>query len=421
MVVLDRSQTQNARDEEPAVSGLSLLGSLVIVARQHGVQLSVPQLIHDHLLEPGQPTVSQLLNIAEENGLRASAVRLSWHQVLRLDKALPAIVLLRNGQAAVLRGVDEGPEFPRVTLQDPNAGEDAPLTLDEERFTAAWAGDVLLFKRDHRISEEDQPFGLRLIAQQFLRDRRIARDIGISALVLSLAAVVPVLFWRVLIDVVLYNDAYDTLLVLTVTLLVVVGFETAFGYLRRYLVIYVTRQVDAKLATYMFDKVIQLPVDFFERNPVGEITRDMGELRKIREFFTGGLLGTVLDSLVLFVFLPIMFFYSPLLTFYVVGFAALIGAWIILQLPELRKKSVAVIEVEGEKGSKTLQGMRTVKALALDRRRRQEWDVKVARAAHLRFDEGRTSNMVQTVVTPLERVMTTGVFALAVYLAVATH
>jgi ATP-binding cassette, subfamily B, bacterial HlyB/CyaB len=424
MVVLDRSQTQDARVEEPAVSGVSLLGSLVIVARQHGVQLSVPQLVHDHLLEPGQPTVGQLLSIAEANGLRASAVRLSWRQVLRLDNALPAVVLLRNGQAAVLRGVDEGPEFPRVTLQDPNAHEDAPLTLDEERFVAAWTGDVLLFKRDHRIHDEDQPFGLRLIAQQFLRDRRIARDIGISALVLSLVAVAPILLWRFLIDQVLYNDAYDTLLVLSVTMLVVIGFETVFGYLRRYLVIYVTRQVDAKLATYMFDKVIRLPVDFFERNPVGEITRDMGELAKIRTFFTGGLLGTLLDSMVLIIFLPIMFFYSPLLTFFVVGFAALIAAWIVFQLPELRKKSTAVLEVEGEKGSflvETLQGMRTVKALALDRRRRQEWDIKVARAAHLRFDEGRTSNMVQTAVTPLERIMTSGVFALAVFLAVSTH
>jgi len=77
-----------------------------------------------------------------------------------------------------------------------------------------------------------------------------------------------------------------------------------------------------------------------------------------------------------------------------------------LQLPELRKKSMAVFVVEGEKGSflvETIHGVRTVKALALDARRCQEWDVKVARAAHLRFDEGRTANMVQTVVTPFER------------------
>ena len=41
-------------------------------------------------------------------------------------------------------------------------------------------------------------------------------------------------------------------------------------------------------------------------------------------------------------------------------------------------------------------------------------------AARLRFDEGRTANVIQTVVTPLERLMVSGVFALAVYFAIST-
>jgi len=68
----------------------------------------------------------------------------------------------------------------------------------------------------------------------------------------------------------------------------------------------------------------------------------------------------------------------------------------------------------------TLHGVRTVKALALDARRRHEWDVKVAKAARLRFEEGRVANVIGTMVTPLERIMTTGVFALAVFLAIVT-
>jgi len=424
MVALDRNRFDSERPQGAATSGVALLGSLVIIARQHGIQLSVPQLIHDHLLEPGQPSVAQLLNIAEANGLRATATRMTWRQLLRIGKAVPAMVLLRDGQAAVLREVSEGPGLPRVALQDPNTHEDAPLVLDETRFIAAWTGDVLLFKRDYRLRDEDQPFGLGLIFSYFLRDRRIARDIGISAMMLSLLAVVPILYWRFLMDDVLYNDARQTLLVLAVAMLVLIVAEMAFGYLRRFLVLHLTRQVDARLATYMFDRLIRLPIDFFERRPVGEITRDMQELGKINGFFTGGLLGTVLDGLVLFAFLPIMFCFSPLLTLVVIGFAALISGLILLQLPKLRRKSLGVLAVEREKGGflvETLHGVRTVKALALDERRRHEWDVKVARAANLRMDEGRAGNLVQTLVAPLERGMTTGVFALAVYLAIATR
>ena len=410
-------------DDGAAVSGLSLLGSLVIVARHCGLQLAVPQLIHDHLLEPGQPSVAQLLNIAAASGLRATSTRLTWRELASLGDALPAVVLLRSGSAMVLRQVHMAGQPPSVTLQDPNAHEDAPLILDEARFTAAWTGEVLLFKRDYRLRDDDQPFGLWLIVGQLLRDRRIARDIGIAAFILSMLALAPIMFWRLLIDRVLYYNSLDTFWVLCISMIILIGFETAFGYLRRYLVLHVTQRVDAKLSTYMFDKVVNLPIDFFERTPVGEITRDMAEMHKIRQFLTGQMFGTVLDSLVLVVFLPIMFFFSPLLTFYVLAFAALICGWIVLRLPEVRRKSTAVFGAEGEKGAflvETLHGVRTVKALALDARRRHDWDVKVARAARLRFDEGRTANVVQTVVVPLERIMTSGVFALAVYMAIST-
>ncbi|HXO03006.1 MAG TPA: peptidase domain-containing ABC transporter [Stellaceae bacterium] len=424
MVAIDHSRVESPQAEDAEISGVSLLGSFVIVARQHGMQLSVPQLVHDHLLEPGQPSVSQLLNIASASSLRATRVRLSWSQLLKLGKALPAIVLLRNGQAMVLRDVNEGPETPRILLQDPNAHEESPLLLDELRFTAAWTGEVLLFKRDYRLRDEDQPFGLWLIIAQLVRDRRIARDIGISAFLMSLLAVAPIMFWRLLIDRVLYYGSYDTLAVLCATMAILIAFDTAFGYMRRYLVLHATQRMDAKLSTYIFNKMIQLPIDYFERTPIGEIARDVAEMHKIRNFLTGSLFGTVLDSFVLIVFLPIMFIFSPLLTFFVLGFAAIICAWIMIRLPELRKKTSAVLQVEGEKGSlliETLHGIRTVKALALDARRRHEWDVKVAKAARLRFQEGEAANVVQTVVMPLQMLMTSGVFALAVYLAISTH
>ena len=189
-----------------------------------------------------------------------------------------------------------------------------------------------MFKRDYSLRDEDQPFGVRLVISQLLRDRRIARDIGIAAFTLSLLALAPIMFWRLLIDRVLYYGSLDTFAVLCVAMVILIAFETGFSYLRRYLVLHVTQRVDAKLSTYMFDRVVNLPIDFFERNPVGEITRDMSEMHRIRNFLTGQMFGTVLDSLVLLIFLPIMFFFSPLLTFFVLAFAGLICGWIILKL-----------------------------------------------------------------------------------------
>src|SRR5438477_11513657 len=154
------------------------------------------------------------------------------------------------------------------------------------------------------------------------------------------------------------------------------------------------------------------------------ITRDMNEMFKIRGFLTGQVFGTVLDSFVLMIFLPIMFFFSAILTGAVLGFCGLICLWIIWMLPVLRRKGAAAFRAEGFKNAflvENLQGIRTVKSLALDARQRHEWDVRVATAARLRLEEGRTANVIQTVVTPLERLMVNGSFALAVYLAITTN
>jgi ATP-binding cassette subfamily B protein len=409
---------------EPSAASLSaaaLLGCLVIAARYRGIHLSVAQLIRDHQLGRDDPSPDRLVDIARAAGLRALITRMNFRSLTEFGDALPAIVLLKNGGAMVLMSATAD-GLPSVSLRDPNAAEDALLVLDEPRFVEGWTGRVILLKGDHRLRDEDQPFGLRLIVGQLLRDRGILREIVISAFLVALLSIAPIIFWRMLIDRVLYYHSLDTLVVLCSAMAVLVAFETAFGYLRRHLVQVLTRRIDAKLSTDIFNKVLNLPIDYFERTPTGEIARDMGEMWRIRNFLTGQALGALLDALVIVVIVPLLFFFSPLLTAVVLGIAAVIILWLLIMLPMTKRKAGAVFVAEGVKGAylvETLHGIRTVKSLALDARRRRQWDVYVARAADLRYDHGQAVNLVQTVVLPLERLMTTGCFALAVYLTVS--
>ena len=61
------------RLDDPGHATGALLGSLVIVARFRGVQLSKEQLIRDHQLKSGDASVKETLGIARASGLRASA------------------------------------------------------------------------------------------------------------------------------------------------------------------------------------------------------------------------------------------------------------------------------------------------------------------------------------------------------------
>jgi subfamily B ATP-binding cassette protein HlyB/CyaB len=403
----------------------SLLGSLVIVARQRGIHLSKDQLIRDHLLRTGDASVVEMLGIARASGLRASATRLRWGDLFKMGTALPAIVLLRNGAAMVLIGTEANrPGWPPiVVLRDPNGNDDAPLLLDEARFSAAWDGDVILVKRDYRLRDEDRPFGMAWVAGQLLRDRRVTRDLAVCAVLMGVLAVSPIIFWRVMIDRVMYYGSMSTFTMLCIAFGILLLFETAFGHLRRYLVLFVTTRVDVKIWTHMFNKLLNLPIDFFERTPTGEIVHDMYEIYRVRTFLTGQLFGTLLDSFVLVIFLPIMFMVSTIMAATVLVICLLICLWLVVMLPTVRRKVGLAVAAETQRGThlvEAVHGIRAIKSLALDARQRQQWDVHVAKVAETRFDEGLTSNLIQTVVHPLQVLMTTGIVAVAVYLALVT-
>jgi ATP-binding cassette subfamily B protein len=151
----------------------------------------------------------------------------------------------------------------RVVLQDPLADEDALLVLDQSRFEEIWTGETILIKRNYEIADEEQPFSLGLVLSLIFRERRIVRDVAICAIVLSFLALAPIIFWRLLMDRVLYYHSMSTFAALCAFMLVIVAFETAFSSLRRLLVLKVTTRIDVRLATYVFDRVLNLPVEFF--------------------------------------------------------------------------------------------------------------------------------------------------------------
>jgi ATP-binding cassette subfamily B protein len=395
---------------------------LVAVALRHGLHLTKAQLMRDNLLDGEAVSLEDLVKCCANARLSTKVLTLRWRDLAEVKKAVPALVLMRDGSMMILEGIAFEGQTPHVRLRDPNVNE-TDLLVDETRFQSTWTGTIILLKRSYSIEDETQPFSLGLIAALIFRERALVVDIGIAALALSFLALTPIMFWRLLTDRVLPFYAYNTFTLLCLMMLVLIGFETAFGALRRHLLLRITTRVDVKLWTYMFDRVLNLPVDYFESTPLGLITHKMGQMSRIRNFLTGQLFGAVLDSGILIFFLPVMFYFSFTLTAIVIGMCGLIAAWIVIMLPAYRRRSGAVEGAEAARGaflSQTIHGIRTVKSLALDAKQRHLWDVHTARIAQLRLAEGDLGNLIEAVVRPIERLMISGTFALGVYLAMST-
>ena len=399
------------------------LSAVVAAARHHGIDLNAAD--YRPVADEKIPSAAALVEWARGQGLYAKADRVRWKALPRLvgqtRPASPIVLLFKDGTAGLMVAADPARNI--VWVRDPRqSGDDEAVAIDEFRLTNAWAGEILLIRRPRGTAEADRPFTLQWLMGLVLHERRSLRDICFASIVISILTIVPPLLVMSVIDRVVVHHSISTLVLLSVILGIITIYETLLGFARRELVQVVSTRVDARLNLHVFNRLLSLPLDYFEKNPAGQINYRVAQVWKIREFLTGKLMGTFLDMFTLVVLLPFLFWMEPTLAWIVLVCAVVIAGIILLFLPALRRVIGKLTHAESRKGSvlvETVHGIRTVKSLALEPQRRVEWDERTAEAGELKLQAGRLANWPQTLINPIESFIQRGVIMLGAYFALS--
>jgi ATP-binding cassette subfamily B protein len=407
-------------ESDGVYQGSTAVAALVRVAQHFGLTFSVDEVMRAQPFDGPEPSPALLIKMAGRVGLRAQALRIKRGELGTLEGSTPAILVLSDGRAVLLERVHHRDGVHLALIEDPGSASGVSALIDEPRLFDIWAGDLILIKRRWRLTDEERPFGAQWLIGQVVKERRLFRDIAVAAFMLSLLSLFPVIVFMVMLDRVLFNKSMATLGVLGVALLGIIAFDTAFGYLRRYLVLIASSRIDARINLHVFDKLLDLPMSFFERTPTGTINSKIGQIWHIRQFLIGQVFGTMLDGITLLVLLPVLFFLSWKLAFFVLAIALLILGIYASFLPALRRSHAAVTLAESRMGShqvETIYGIRTVKSLSLEGLKRHQRDLRVAKVVESHRDFDRLANIPQTIVAPLERLLYSGSFFLGCYMA----
>jgi len=208
----------------------------------------------------------------------------------------------------------------------------------------------------------------------------------------------------------------------SVMLGIMILYETFLGHARRLIILIVGVRVDAKINLHIFNRLIRLPLDYFEKHPAGETMHKVSQIHQVRQFITGKLMATFLDLITLLVLAPVLFYLNATLAWIVVVCSLMIILIIVGFLRPLRSLYSGVIRAETDKAAalgETVFGIKTVKALALEPQRKSLWDQRVAEAGKGRLEFGKLSNWPQTLVTPIERFMWIGIILIGAYIAMS--
>jgi subfamily B ATP-binding cassette protein HlyB/CyaB len=411
--------------EATAKAKSSALAALASIATRLGIDITVEQLRRRFSVGPEEPESGMLVAMAKELGLQAKSLNMTFAELPRLSKTLPAILRARDGSALILEGARSDPMKGSVAvIQDPTGHESELYAIEEGQLTEIWQGEVILVKRSLLGADEEQPFGLAWILGQVVMEAKIFREIFIGAVASTVFAIAPPFLFMIVIDRVLVNNTYPTLNVLAAALFLMMIVETVLGHVRRILTQVAATRIDGRLNLYIVDKLLNLPLNFFEVNPTGRTISKLHNIWQIRGFLTGALFGTFLDVVPLFGLIPVMLILEWHLAMIAFALSGGIFLIVMLFLKPIARAHMQVIHAEEAKSAhlvETLYGMRTIKSLCLEGRRRKEWDQRVASVTSRRHKLGLIANWPQTLTLPLQRLIYSGCFAFGAYMVLAAN
>ncbi|WP_434684988.1 peptidase domain-containing ABC transporter [Pseudanabaena minima] len=250
------------------------------------------------------------------------------------------------------------------------------------QFADLWgeSGQILIIQQTKDTPQ--QKFGLSWFLPSLKRYRNPLITVLVASFFVQLLGLANPLITQVIIDKVILQNSLPSLNILGILLLTIAFFEALITALRTYLFVNTTNRIDLTLGSETIDHLVRLPLRYFEKRSVGELSSRIGELENIRQFLTGTALTVVLDAVFSFVYIVVMICYSWLLTLVALGTVPLFALLTFIVAPIVRTQLRSKAERNAATQSylvEVVSGIQTVKAQSIELQSRWEWQRRYAR------------------------------------------
>lgn len=332
-------------------------------------------------------SLRSLARVAEGIGFHSRPVRASFDRMT--TQPHPWIAHWQGDHYVVVYKVTPG----RVVIADPALGI---RRLKTAEFQKNWTGYALLLEPTPSLKEtpESKRSLWRFLGLLVPYRSTLAQILFMTFLLQILGLITP-LFTQIILDKVVVQKSQVALNVFSLGLLLFGVWQIGLSAFRQYLLDYVSNRLDLTMISGFINHALTLPLGFFEMRHVGDLITRVQENRKIQLFLTRQALSVWLDTLMVFVYLGLMFYYNMQLTLLVL---ALIPPFVLLTVgstPFLRRISREIFNREAAATStlvETFSGIATVKAAAAERDLRWLWEDRFTSTLNAVFQGQKLAN-----------------------------
>ncbi len=357
----------------PAVRGQGQLEEALAVCEMAALQQQVPfrrdaiaKVLEDQFRRDKTLSLELLAGLLELLGLNCQLADVETQHLLSVEA--PAIFLLEGVPVVLFANTGN-----KVMLGHPHRG----LVRESAATIQAALGDKFRFASPRRIASTPRSrFGWSWFTPLLGKYKRSLILVFVASLLGQLFGLAIPLLIQQIIDKVLSQGNLSSLNVLGSVMVVLALFQGVLMALRTYIFVDTTDRMDLTLGTAVIDRLLSLPLTYFEKRPVGELSQRLGELNTIRGFLTGTALVSVLNIIFALLYLIVMLVYSPFLTAIALStlplYVLLVFGVAPIYKSLIRKRAVAQARTQSHL-IEILGGIQTVKAQHFELTARWKW------------------------------------------------
>jgi ATP-binding cassette subfamily B protein RaxB len=291
---------------------------LAMVARFHGHDVDLVGLRRRFSTSLKGATLARVMAMAGQLGLTCRPLKLELEELAQLKT--PCVLHWDLNHFVVLKRVGKR----SVVIHDPACGI-RKLSLRE--VSAHFTGVALELSpaADFAPVVERQAVSLRALTGTVRGLLPALGQILLLALALEVFALVGPFYMQWVLDQVLVSADRDLLTLLGLGFIGVAIFSAIITAARSWAVTWLGATLNVQWASNLFNHLMHLPLDWFEKRHVGDVVSRFGSIQTIQRTLTTQFIGSLLDGVMSLVTLVVMAFYSLGLTALVIGLFAAYG------------------------------------------------------------------------------------------------
>ena len=356
-----------------------LLECLVFLTKHYGRARSA-QSITAGLAYGSENMGPELFCEAAENiDIKAKIVRRSKLKKI-IAPVLPAVLILKNGQACVLLKMSKNEHSAVVWSPETESERSVKITDLKKTYT----GYAIYVHPKPEFSDPQAPHledkDRHWFWSPLLACKGIYARVALAAILINFFALTSPIFIMNVYNRVIPNNAIETGWVLGFGALTIFVFDFIMRTLRGYFIDLAGKRVDIIAGRKIFDQVLNMKLAHRPTSS-GSFANMLRDFDSVRDFITSATLTTVVDLPFTFLFLFFIWLLGGPIAFllaFLIFFVFLAGVLLQIPLKSLVRKSTKSAEAKHGLLIETIHGLETIKAVGADGRMRERYGRYIA-------------------------------------------